>query len=89
MSPERIVVGAVRGPEAVAVTQELTNGAGGNLCAIHARRTSRRTCDPSTIGAAQLGQRGSMQARGRYEARQKNANRNSAGGTAWDRTRPP
>ncbi|MGW3681246.1 CpaF family protein [Streptomyces prasinus] len=38
MSLERIVVGEVRGPEVVAMMQALTNGAGGNLCTIHARR---------------------------------------------------
>ncbi|MEU9918941.1 CpaF/VirB11 family protein [Streptomyces sp. NPDC051001] len=38
MSLERIVVGEVRGPEIVAMMQALTNGAGGNLCTIHARR---------------------------------------------------
>ncbi|MFJ9729429.1 CpaF family protein [Streptomyces sp. NPDC101209] len=38
MSLERIVVGEVRGPEVVAMMQALTNGSGGNLCTIHARR---------------------------------------------------
>lgn len=38
MSLERMVVGEVRGPEVVAMMQALTNGAGGNLCTIHARR---------------------------------------------------
>ncbi|PKV82710.1 CpaF family protein [Streptomyces sp. TLI_146] len=38
MSLERIVVGEVRGPEIVAMMQALTNGSGGNLCTIHARR---------------------------------------------------
>ncbi|GGY04095.1 ATP/GTP-binding protein [Streptomyces minutiscleroticus] len=38
MSLERIVVGEVRGPEVVAMLQALTNGSGGNLCTIHARR---------------------------------------------------
>jgi Flp pilus assembly CpaF family ATPase len=38
MSLERIVVGEVRGPEVVAMMQALTNGAGGNLCTIHARK---------------------------------------------------
>lgn len=38
MSLERIVVGEVRGPEVVAMMQALTNGAGGNLCTIHARQ---------------------------------------------------
>ncbi|GAA0611678.1 CpaF/VirB11 family protein [Streptomyces crystallinus] len=40
MSLERIVVGEVRGPEVVAMMQALTNGSGGNLCTIHARRAS-------------------------------------------------
>jgi len=40
MSLERIVVGEVRGPEVVAMMQALTNGSGGNLCTIHARRPS-------------------------------------------------
>ncbi|MFJ3714116.1 CpaF family protein [Streptomyces sp. NPDC090053] len=38
MSLERIVVGEVRGAEVVAMMQALTNGKGGNLCTIHARR---------------------------------------------------
>ncbi|MFD5572953.1 CpaF family protein [Streptomyces cadmiisoli] len=38
MSLERIVVGEVRGPEVIAMMQALTNGSGGNLCTIHARR---------------------------------------------------
>lgn len=38
MSLERIVVGEVRGAEVVAMMQALTNGSGGNLCTIHARR---------------------------------------------------
>ncbi|MFI9825205.1 CpaF family protein [Streptomyces sp. NPDC052013] len=38
MSLERIVVGEVRGPEVVAMMQALTNGSGGTLCTIHARR---------------------------------------------------
>ncbi|MGW7362936.1 CpaF family protein [Streptomyces sp. NPDC054841] len=38
MSLDRIVVGEVRGPEIIAMMQALTNGAGGTLCTIHARR---------------------------------------------------
>ncbi|MFI5987674.1 CpaF family protein [Streptomyces sp. NPDC051555] len=36
MTLTRIVVGEVRGPEIVAMLQALTNGAGGNLCTLHA-----------------------------------------------------
>jgi Flp pilus assembly CpaF family ATPase len=38
MSLSRIVVGEVRGQEIVAMMQAMTNGKGGNLCTIHARR---------------------------------------------------
>ncbi|MEV6699236.1 CpaF/VirB11 family protein [Streptomyces sp. NPDC051453] len=38
MSLERMVVGEVRGSEVVAMLQAMSNGAGGNLCTIHARR---------------------------------------------------
>ncbi|MEJ8654997.1 CpaF family protein [Streptomyces sp. MS1.AVA.4] len=38
MSLDRIIVGEVRGPEIIAMMQALTNGAGGTLCTIHARR---------------------------------------------------
>ncbi|MCC2280847.1 CpaF/VirB11 family protein [Streptomyces sp. ET3-23] len=37
MSLTRIVVGEVRGPEIVAMLQAMTNGAGGNLCTLHAK----------------------------------------------------
>ncbi|MFD6181946.1 CpaF family protein [Streptomyces goshikiensis] len=36
MTLTRIVVGEVRGPEIVAMLQAMTNGAGGNLCTLHA-----------------------------------------------------
>ncbi|MFE7573170.1 CpaF family protein [Streptomyces sp. NPDC057521] len=38
MSLSRVVVGEVRGQEIVAMMQAMTNGKGGNLCTIHARR---------------------------------------------------
>nr|WP_285529524.1 CpaF/VirB11 family protein [Streptomyces lavendulae] len=40
MTLTRIVVGEVRGPEIVAMLQAMTNGAGGNLCTLHANRPS-------------------------------------------------
>ncbi|MGW7063535.1 CpaF family protein [Streptomyces sp. NPDC054904] len=40
MTLTRIVVGEVRGPEIVAMLQAMTNGAGGNLCTLHAIRPS-------------------------------------------------